>query len=222
MSPLDYAARICYSSVEVLKFSYESALKYKNIEGCIIEAGVAAGAQVIAFAYADPNKKIYALDSYDGLPMPSNKDDQFPGIRFLEKWEQAALPEPGKSLLETTGATRVPLEDFKEHIDRSGVYSKNIIPVKGWFENVLPTFECEPINILRLDSDLYNSTYVCLKYLYPKVIKGGCVIIDDWALPGCRKAVEDYLNSSEVWAPNWEWGLEYIKDENSTVAYWYK
>lgn len=195
MTPLDYAAQICYSSKEVLKFSYESAIKYKNIEGCIIEAGVAAGAQIIAFAYADPDKKIYAMDSYDGLPWPSNKDDQLPGIRFLQKWEQASLPDPGMALLETTGATRVTLDDFKEHITRSGVESKNIIPVKGWFENVLPTFECEPINILRLDSDLYYSTYVCLKYLYPKVIEGGLIIIDDIQLPGCRDAVTDYFRS---------------------------
>jgi hypothetical protein len=49
---------------------------------------------------------------------------------------------------------------------------------------------------LRLDGDLHESTLVCLQNLYPKVSKGGVVIIDDWgSLVGCRVAVEQYFKS---------------------------
>jgi hypothetical protein len=51
------------------------------------------------------------------------------------------------------------------------------------------------ISVLRLNGDLHESTLVCLKHLYPNVTKGGIVIIDDYALTGCRIAVEQYFKS---------------------------
>lgn len=217
---IQYAEQIAYSSKEVLRFTYDQSVKYKDVtDACYIECGCAAGAQVIALKAGAPFKTVYAIDSFEGLPWPSNKDNQMPGIRMLEDWEQKALPNPGETLLETTGAVAVSLESFWEHIHNSGVNRVNLIPVKGWFENTLPTFKCPPIAILRLDSDLYNSTYVCLKYLYPKVIKGGIIIIDDWALPGCREAVQDYFCDGYYGFGN---KINFIKDENSTVAWWIK
>lgn len=226
MTPLDYAAQICYSSREVLQFSYDMGLKYKDVPGIYCECGVAAGAQVIAMAYAAPNKTIYAFDSFQGVPLPSNKDNQMPGIKFLTEAEQRALPNPGEQLLETTGATSVSYNDFWDHVKNSGVDTSHIWGVEGWFEETLPLFVKDVflkdggISILRLDGDLYNSTYVCLKYLYPKVIKGGLVIIDDWALPGCRQAVMDYFEHNPLHVLSIR--LEFIEDKNSTVAYWIK
>lgn len=222
---LTYAASIAYSSREVLQFSYDMAKKYTNKPGVYVECGVAAGAQIIAMAAGAPNKTIYAFDSFQGLPLPSNKDNQMPGIRFLSKEEQQSLPDPGEQVLESTGATSVSQADFWAHINASGVNGTNIYPIEGWFEETLPRFvkemdllPLEEIAILRLDGDLYNSTYTTLKYLYPKVIEGGLVIIDDWALPGCRQAVIDYL--SEIGIK--EHLFNFITDENSTVAYWTK
>ena len=100
---------------------------------------------------------------------------------------------------------------------------ENIYSYKGWFEDTVPAFAdyCEDISILRLDGDLYNSTYVCLKYLYPKVIKGGLVIIDDWALPGCRSAVDDYfVNGDGNFADLLD--IQFITNGDSKVAYWTK
>lgn len=233
---LEYAKRIAYSSEAVLMFSYEMAKKYANSPGIYCECGCAAGAQIIAMAAGAPNKTIYAFDGFCGIPLPSNKDDQMPGIKFLTEAEQKALPNPGEQVLESSGATSVSVKDFANHIKASEVFfPERIFPVIGWFEESIPRFvetmdefygctkgsflECEfSISILRLDGDLYNSTYVCLKYLYPKVIKGGIVIIDDYALPGCKQAVTDYL--SEIGIK--EHAFFFIKDENSTVAYWYK
>lgn len=222
MDSLEYASKIAYSSLDVLQFSYLMAKKYANKKGVFAEFGVAAGAQIIAMAAGAPKKKIYAFDSFLGIPTPSNKDDQYPGIRFLSKSEQNALPDPGKQVLESSGATVVSLDDFNNHIKLSGVNFENIIPVQGWFENTVPVMSetIDPISILRLDGDLYNSTYVCLKYMYPKLTKDGVCIIDDWALPGCREAVFNYFVS--IGKPLFEnYEVQFIIDENSTVAYWY-
>lgn len=224
---LRYASRIAYSSKEVLQFTYDQAVKYKDAPGVYVECGVAAGAQIIAMAAGAPNKTIYAFDSFEGIPLPSNKDNQMPGIRMLTMEEQLELPNPGEQVLESSGATSVSVEDFVNHLVNSGVNFEWVFWVVGWFEESLPKWlelhSDTDIAILRLDGDLYNSTYVCLQNLYPKVIKGGIVIIDDWALSGCRAAVEQYFDDNGP--PDWYWyqaKVSYITDKNSTVAYWTK
>lgn len=200
---MTYASKICYSTWETLLFSHDMAHKYRDVEGNIVECGVAAGAQVIAMKSGDPEAMIFAYDSYEGIPKPSNRDNQYPGIRMLSKSEQESLPNPGAQTLETTGATSVPLDDFWNHIVQSGVKKIGVIPVKGWFEETVPQYDKGPIKILRLDGDLYNSTFVCLQYLFPHVIKGGLVIIDDIELPGCRDACFEYFEFID-YIPNYQ------------------
>jgi O-methyltransferase len=224
---LEYAEKIAYSSKETLYFTYEQAVKFKDTPGVFCECGCAAGAQVIALAAGAPNKTIYAFDSWEGIPLPSNRDDQMPGIRMLKDLEQKALPDPGKQVLESSGATVVSIEDFMSHITKSGISMPDrIFPMKGWFEKTVPYFaniekyingsifeHSMDISILRLDGDLYNSTWVCLQHLFPKVIKGGLVIIDDWTLPGCRAACEEYFNLID-YTPEYQF--------LSTISYFYK
>jgi O-methyltransferase len=211
--PLKYAEQIAYSSKETLYFSYEMGKKYKHSDGCFIETGTAAGAQIIAMLHGAPGKLCYAFDSFEGLPFPSNRDDQMPGIKLLKQWEIDALPNPGNHRLETTGATAVRLESFREHIENSKVDASNLVTVEGWFENTIPPFECPPISILRLDGDLFHSTWVCLQYLFPHLIHGGVCVIDDWTLKGCQDSCKEYFELI-----GYEPKLEYL----STIAYFYK
>src|ERR1041384_1638700 len=134
ISELQYAKQICYSSEQTLEFSYEMAKKYANKPGVYVECGVAAGAQIIAMAKGAPNKTIYAYDSFNGIPLPSNRDDQMPGIMMLTETERKALPDPGKQKLETTGATVVSFNDFLKNLKSDGINLYKINPVAGWFE----------------------------------------------------------------------------------------
>lgn len=195
-SPLEYAARIAYSSQETLQFTYKTAKRLRNEIGVYVECGCAAGAQIIAMCHGAPDKVVYAFDSFQGIPYPSNRDNQMPGIRMLSEWEQRALPDPGKQVLETTGATSVSEEDFMNNLKASGIDVKKVTTVPGWFEHTTQLFGklSVHISILRLDGDLYNSTWVCLQNLFPKVIKGGVVIVDDWELPGCQAACKEYFD----------------------------
>lgn len=193
MTPLTYAERIAYSSKETLHFTYEMAKKYADKPGVYCECGVAAGAQIIAMCYGAPNKTIYAFDSFEGIPLPSNRDDQYPGIRKLNDDERKELPDPGKQVLESSGATSVSLQDVDNHFFSAiGCSEGRVKYVKGWFEETVIGFD-KDIAILRLDGDLYNSTFVCLQHLFPKVTPGGCVIIDDWNLKGCQDACKEYF-----------------------------
>jgi len=213
---LEYAKQIAYSTEETLMFTYEMAKKYADSPGCYVECGTAAGAQVIAMRAGSPKKNIQVFDSFEGLPLPSNRDDQMPGIAFLTKEEQMALPDPGKQELISTGAVSVSTKDFWGHIEKSGLSKLNIGLNIGWFEETVPKWEPRPISILRLDGDLYNSTYVCMRWLYPYVIKGGVLIIDDWQLQGCRDAVYDYFKEIIEVHP-----FPFFKFV-SNIAYWIK
>src|SRR5688572_29542974 len=95
-NPLDYAQQIAYSSKDTLYFTAEMARRFKEHTGVYVECGVGAGAQLIAMKYGAPDKKIYAFDSYMGIPLASNRDNQMPGIAFLSDTEQKMLPDPGK------------------------------------------------------------------------------------------------------------------------------
>lgn len=213
MNPLDYAEQIAYSSRTTIDFTFLQARKYSDSPGCYVECGVAAGAQIIAMLHGAPGKIVWAFDSFEGIPLPSNRDDQYPGIRTFGKEYQKKLPNPGEQALESSGATVVSIESFIEHVKNSGVDSSKLLIVKGWFEKTIPENEVGMIDILRLDGDLYHSTYICLKHLFNKVNGGGIVIIDDWGLTGCRDACIDYF--AEVgYVPHYE----FISD----ICYFYK
>ena len=71
--------------------------------------------------------------------------------------------------------------------------------MKGFFSETLPKLNAGPFALIRLDGDMYESTYVALKCLYPKVSIGGFVIIDDYgAVAQCRQAVEDYRSRTNI------------------------
>jgi hypothetical protein len=84
----------------------------------------------------------------------------------------------------------------------------------GWFRDTLPSAPIKQLAVLRLDGDMYESTIIALRHLYPKVSSGGYVIIDDYnSFEECRRAVEDYRTEHGVttnlecinrWAVFWQ------------------
>lgn len=200
---IGYAQQIAYSNKETLLFTLEMAKYYADSKGDFVECGVAAGAQIIMMRQGAPNKVIHAFDSFAGIPLPSNRDNQIPGIRMLNEFEQSQLPNPGEQKLETTGVTAVSVDSFKTHLIDSRCGLENIVIHEGWFEETIPKAEIGEISILRLDGDLYNSTFVSLKYLFPKVIKGGLVILDDYELKGCMDACKEYFDFIN-YQPEWQ------------------
>mgnify|MGYP001329190707 FL=1 len=62
-------------------------------------------------------------------------------------------------------------------------------------EQTLQNNKIPDIAILRLDTDFYSSTITELKFLYPKLVKGGVLIIDDYGVwNGATKATHEYFN----------------------------
>lgn len=84
-------------------------------------------------------------------------------------------------------------EVFEEAMKISGC--NNVQIHEGWFEDTLPQVRpIEGIGVLRLDGDWFDSTMTCLRELFPLVLPGGLIIVDDYlAFEECSKAVHRYL-----------------------------
>lgn len=195
-----------YSSEEVFYSTY-NMVKDVKLDGAIVECGVAAGsnfAQMIkASIDSGINRKCYGFDSFQGIPYAGEKDTSQPGIGQIDNTKLGVL--------ETTGVSSHDIYGVIDNLKRWGVMSENVYLIKGWFQDTIPHSNIEEIAVLRLDGDLYESTKVCLEYLYENVQKGGLVIIDDWELEGCQLAVKEFIKDKDI-------ELKYY----SYIAYWNK
>ena len=72
--------------------------------------------------------------------------------------------------------------------------------MEGWFEETLHNKRIKKLSLLRIDGDLYKSTYEALDILYNKVSKGGFIVIDDYGLESgsCKNAVDDFRKINNI------------------------
>jgi hypothetical protein len=54
------------------------------------------------------------------------------------------------------------------------------------------------ISLLRLDTDFYDSTLIELQVLWPRLVSGGILILDDYGhWDGARRAVDEYFQNEK-------------------------
>ncbi len=154
-----------------------------GVPGDLVETGVWRGGcgilmRAILAVYQDSERSVWLADSFEGLPIA----------------DTATYPQDyGDEHASLTPYLGVSIETVQENFRRFGLLDTQVRFLKGWFRDTLPTAQIKNIAVLRLDGDMYESTYVALSSLYPKISVGGVLIIDDYgALPNCRLAVEDY------------------------------
>ena len=130
---------------------------------------------------------------------PTKYDDNFLDVNAKEEW----LKNKSKDDINLSFNCYSSLDDVKENLK---MYSqnKNLDDVKlimGKVEETLSINSNLPneITILRLDTDWYESTKIELDILYPKLVNGGVLIIDDYGhWKGARKAVDEYFFGKKV------------------------
>jgi len=179
-----------YSSWETIELSYQCVKDCidREIEGDVVECGVACGNNFAAMCFA--GRHGVGFDSFEGIPWAGEFDDCQPG--FTER----PTVMNGKS----SGMTAHTLEDSTANMIRWGISDYEF--VKGWFSDTIPDQKyTSKIAVLRLDGDLYESTFIPLVHLYPLLSKGGILIIDDWNLAGCKMAFKHYFQRlpSHLW-----------------------
>jgi hypothetical protein len=165
-----------------------------GIPGDFVECGVFAGAHPAAMAKAISEtgavgRKVHLFDSFQGIPQAGPMDlDWTRGDPANRQLGALNIRE-----ITSSGISACSKKAVEENMARWGVDPDLLVYHEGWFKNTMPTADIGSVALLRLDADLYESTSLCLKYLYNKISRGGWCICDDWTLDGCRKAVEPYL-----------------------------
>lgn len=173
--------------LENIQFCIETVIKEK-IEGDLIETGVWRGGACIFMramlkAYDIQNKSVWVADSFEGLPPPNiEKSPKDKGDKHY-KYKNLA----------------VSIDEVMDNFNQYNLLDSQVKFLKGFFKDTLPNAPIEKLSICRLDGDMYESTMDAITALYPKLEKGGFLIVDDYhAVKGCKEAIHDYISQEKL------------------------
>lgn len=163
----------------------------EGIPGDLIECGVWRGGSVVFMrgllaAFEVTDRIVWVADSFEGLPPPTTAPDLELGIDLSR---------------ERVPALAIDIDTVKRAFSAHGLLDQQVRFLKGWFSETLAEAPIEQLALLRLDGDLYSSTRDALVALYDRVVPGGFVVVDDYFLPCCRKAVEEFLVERGIQVP---------------------
>ena len=157
----------------------------RGVEGDFVEAGVYRGGMslfltAMLHALDEPNRQVWAVDSFSGCPQP----DEIGDSRFAN----------GPTWLDDArwgGRYACSLKQVRAHFAEFGLLNSGHIEfVVGLFHETLPDLPVDKIALLHVDADMYSSTAEAFEHLYPKLTDGGYVVCDDYGLPEARHAVQ--------------------------------
>ncbi len=173
---------------------------FGSLQGDYVECGVWRGGMSAAIAeQLGPQRQIHLFDSFEGLPSAKEIDG-----KAAIAWQKDTKSPQYYDNCKAEESYVIQAMSLATHT--------NFQLHRGWFDKTTPLFENRPIAILRLDGDWYDSIMVCLEHLFPKVIEGGIVVLDDYhTWDGCAKAVHDYLSKNKSSSRVYQW--------NNQVAY---
>jgi O-methyltransferase len=161
-----------------------------GIEGDIAECGVWRGGSMMIAARTlldegDTSRVLHLYDTFEYMPPAEDRDIDFNGRAAKEYYPKlVGLPE----------YAFLPLEDVQAALEATGYPADQLRLIKGLVEDTLPEHAPEKLALLRLDTDLYRSTKHELECLFPRIVEGGVLIIDDYGhFWGARDAVDEYF-----------------------------
>lgn len=165
-----------------------------NILGDVVEFGCYIGTTSVFLAekLAGSARTLWLYDSFAGLPEKTDKDISPAGEQF----------QAGELF-----ASRKVLEKNLRPYARTRKRVK-----KAWFSDLTEVDIPETIAFAFLDGDYYQSIIEPLRLIWPKLLPGAIIVVDDYAneaLPGAARAVDE-------WAT--QYGLT-VKTEHSLAIF---
>jgi hypothetical protein len=184
--PVTAPTMIGAARLDNIRWCIESVVA-DGVPGDVIETGVWRGGATVFMrgvlkSLAVTDRIVWAADSFEGLPPPN--PDLYPkdaGLH-LDQYKELA----------------VTLDEVKRNFERFELLDGQVRFLKGWFRDTLAPAPIERLAVMRLDGDLYESTMDALNGLYDRLAAGGFVIIDDYNIPACRSAVQDFRTTRRI------------------------
>ena len=179
-------------------FTLARQLERDGIAGDIVDCGVwNGGSTALLSAGASSGRRIWAFDSFEGLPEASIEVDSVESAG----WE---------------GSCQGTEENVRLAIQLSGA-NPDLRVVKGWFQDTFPTVqdEIQQVGLIHADGDWYDSVQLTLRTFYPKLAVGGYVVVDDyhfWA--GAKTAADEFRTQNGITAS--------LREIDGNAIYWRK
>jgi predicted O-methyltransferase YrrM len=165
----------------LLMTHYLPKLEHRNV----VEFGTYRGGNALFMANVmrviDPDAKVYALDTFEGMPETDKIRDAHSAGDFADA---------------NLDGLRKAKRDLK--LD-------NLIIVKGFFSDTFPDLQ-GPFGLAHIDCDIYSAVKYAQEAVWPKMSPGGYVVYDDAEISSCigaTEAVEELIqtgkHSEQVW-----------------------
>lgn len=129
--------------------------------GALIEVGVYRGGSLIEIARNAHGRKVFGFDTFNGLP--------------ISQFGEGEHHRPGEFAAN--------IMDVKQALITNGITNVSLIP--GVFPNTGHVIGSEAIAFAHLDMDFWRGTLDALKFIWPRLTKGGSILFDDYDWKNC-------------------------------------
>lgn len=174
---------------------------HRGLPGALVECGVWKGGSVLAMVLTlqrlgVEDRDVYMFDTFEGMTTPTGVDTSRFAEPAVATWERARQAGT-RAWHEYFGSKNFGLNQVREIVSGTGYPPERLHFVVGRVEETIPDRAPDRIALLRLDTDWYESTRHELEHLYPRLVEGGPLIVDDYGhWDGCRRAVDEYFAGS--------------------------
>lgn len=181
-----------YALIEAVKYVVQH-----DIDGDFVECGVWRGGSVMAMALTlarlGARRTIHLYDTFAGMTAPAAVDVTRSGDPAASKFNRLQLDDSSSDWCRSS------LPEVRENVLGTG-YDPSLFHFhEGMVEETLPGQAPERIAVLRLDTDFYESTKHELLHLYPRLTRGGVLILDDYGhWEGARRAVDEFIEENAL------------------------
>jgi len=171
---------------------YEIYKMIMHLPGSIVECGVFKGTSLVRFAMLRELLSNYSSVKIIGFDVFS---DDFPQTSYQEDQKTR------KEWIESAGGSSISVSQLKEIFQMHQI--KNYELIEGDVCKTVPEYLTEHpelrISLLNLDIDFMEPNICVLEHFYPRIVKGGVLILDNYtATHGDTKAVDEYFKDKKV------------------------
>lgn len=168
------------------------SIQKAGMPGIFLEAGCALGGSAILIAtIKDPERQLFVYDVFGMIPPPTEEDSQDVHDRYKVIVEGKSAGIDGDKYY---GYQEDLYDVVQSNLRSFGVdcEKQSVSLVKGLIQDTMKIDE--PVAFAHVDVDWYEPVLTCLKCVFPNLVVGGSIILDDYhAWGGCRKATDEYL-----------------------------
>ena len=164
-----------------------------NLPGIFLEAGCALGGSAILIAsLKNPLRQLFIYDIFGMIPSPTEQDSQDVHHRYrtiIEGNAKGIGNDKYYGYLDNLyDIVQSNLKNFGINCDENSVSL-----IKGLIQETMTINQ--PVAFAHVDVDWYEPVMTCLSRVFPSLVIGGSIILDDyhdWG-GGCRKATDEFL-----------------------------